>query len=39
MSESHASDGDEEYVCDACDEAFDSEAELEEHLREQGLVD
>ncbi len=27
------------YRCEACGKEFDSETELEKHLREQGLVD
>ena len=26
------------HVCDICDETFESEAELEQHIRDQGLV-
>lgn len=30
---------DDYYECDACGERFESEAALEEHVREVGLVD
>jgi hypothetical protein len=30
---------DEEYVCGVCGEAFETEAELERHIHEVGLVD
>lgn len=30
---------DHEYVCDACGDQFDSEAALERHIHEVGLVD
>jgi hypothetical protein len=32
-------DGPGEYVCEACEERFDSEAELERHVHDVGLVD
>ncbi|MFT4882398.1 MAG: hypothetical protein ACI9HI_002422 [Salinirussus sp.] len=28
-----------EYVCDICEERFESEAELERHIHDVGLVD
>jgi len=28
-----------EYVCEACEKAFETEAELERHIRDVGLVD
>ena len=31
--------GDDEHVCEACGKDFDSEAALERHVREIGLVD
>lgn len=34
-----ADDNDEEHVCEACGESFESEEALERHVREVGLVD
>ena len=30
---------DEEHVCEACGKSFESEAALERHIREEGLVE
>jgi hypothetical protein len=32
-------DGERSYVCEACGKSFESEAALEAHLRDVGLVD
>jgi hypothetical protein len=34
-----ADGGDDEYVCHACGESFDSAEALHRHVREQGLVE
>lgn len=34
-----SNDSDEEHVCEACEKSFETEQELNQHVREIGLVD
>ena len=39
MTDRDGGDADDEHVCEACEESFETEAALERHLHEAGLVD